>query len=52
MIYLSGQNLVTHSEYLGYYPEFSYSYNPALQGTDYNRIPLTPQVMLGIKVGF
>lgn len=51
-IYISGQNLLTHSQYLGYYPEFSYSGNPASQGMDFGRIPLTPQFMVGIKVGF
>jgi TonB-linked SusC/RagA family outer membrane protein len=51
-IYVSGQNLLTHAQYLGYYPEFSYATNPALEGTDYGQIPLTPQFMAGIKVGF
>ncbi len=51
-IYLSGQNLFTISNYLGYYPEFSYSGRPEYQSIDYGQIPVTPQVLLGINVGF
>ena len=51
-IYVTGQNLITLSNYLGYYPEFSFSANPAYQSIDYGQMPLTPQILVGINVGF
>jgi TonB-linked SusC/RagA family outer membrane protein len=51
-IYITGLNLFTLSEYLGYYPEFLYSSNPAFQSIDYGQIPLTPQFLVGLNVGF
>jgi TonB-linked SusC/RagA family outer membrane protein len=50
-IYVTGQNLLTFSNYLGYYPEFAYSNSPALQGIDYGQTPLTPLFVAGIKLG-
>ncbi|MCF8378953.1 MAG: SusC/RagA family TonB-linked outer membrane protein [Bacteroidales bacterium] len=52
IIYLTGQNLFTVTDYLGYYPEFAYSANPVNQGSDYGQMPVTPMVVMGIKVGF
>jgi TonB-linked SusC/RagA family outer membrane protein len=51
-LYLSGQNLLTFSDYLGYYPEFAYSVSPANQGAYYGQMPVTPTLVLGLKVGF
>jgi TonB-linked SusC/RagA family outer membrane protein len=51
-VYLTAQNLLTSSGYLGYYPEFSYSPNPAYQSIDYGQVPVTPSLMLGINIGF
>jgi hypothetical protein len=51
-IYLTGYNLFTLTDYLGYYPEFLYSGNPSYQSIDYGQVPITPQYMLGIQVGF
>lgn len=50
-LYVTGQNLISSSSYLGYHPEFSYSANPALQGIDYAQTPLTPIFVAGIKLG-
>jgi TonB-linked SusC/RagA family outer membrane protein len=51
-IFMTAQNLFTISNYLGYYPEFAFSPNPAFQSIDYGQVPLTPQVLIGINVGF
>ncbi len=51
-IYVTGMNLITLSDYLGYDPEFSFSSNPFYHGIDYGQVPITPQFMLGLKVGF
>ena len=51
-VYLTGINLLTYSKYLGYDPEFSYSYQTMLQGIDYGLMPQGKKLMLGIKLGF
>ena len=51
-LYITGENLFTSTRYLGYSPEFAGSVNPALQGSDYGQVPLTPMAVLGIKIGF
>jgi TonB-linked SusC/RagA family outer membrane protein len=51
-IYLTAKNLFTFSNYLGYYPEFAYSSNPAFQGIDYGQVPVTPQILIGLNIGF
>ena len=50
-IYLTGTNLFTNHHYLGYDPEFSYSYNTMEQGIDYGLMPHTRKILIGIKVG-
>jgi TonB-linked SusC/RagA family outer membrane protein len=49
--YVSATNLLTFSKYLGYDPEFGYSYNRNDQGIDYGQTPQARQFMLGIKFG-
>jgi TonB-linked SusC/RagA family outer membrane protein len=44
-------NLLTLDNYLGYDPEFSYSYNQMEQGIDYGLMPQSRQFMFGIVVG-
>ncbi len=51
-LYLTGENLLTFTEYLGYDPEFSYSYLPWKQGIDYGKVPLPATVKLGFKLRF
>ncbi len=49
--FITGINLLTISNYLGYDPEFSVSYNTMEQGIDYGLMPLTRKIMIGIKLG-
>jgi hypothetical protein len=49
--YISVNNILTVSRYLGYDPEFSYSYSQANQGVDYGLAPQSRQFIAGIKVG-
>jgi TonB-linked SusC/RagA family outer membrane protein len=49
--YISVNNLVTFTKYLGYDPEFSYSYSQMHQGIDYGQMPQSRQFLAGIKVG-
>ena len=51
-IYLTGENLFTCTKYLGFDPEFNYSYNPELAGFDLCKAPLGKTVKLGIKLNF
>jgi len=52
MIYVSGQNLFTLTNYLGLDPEFSYSYSDALQGVDYAKIPQPKTIKVGVNLKF
>jgi len=49
--YISANNVLTVSKYLGYDPEFSYSYSHAEQGVDYGQTPQARQFIIGIKLG-
>jgi hypothetical protein len=49
--YITATNLLTINKYLGYDPEFSYSYNPMEQGIDYGLMPQYRQFLFGIKFG-
>jgi TonB-linked SusC/RagA family outer membrane protein len=49
--YISINNLFTYSRYLGYDPEFSYSYSQIHQGIDYGQSPQPRQFIAGIKFG-
>jgi len=49
--YVSASNILTFTKYLGYDPEFSYSYSQASQGVDYGMMPQTRQFIVGVKVG-
>jgi hypothetical protein len=49
--YVSGTNLLTSTRYLGYDPEFSYSYQPIHQGIDYGLTPQVRQFIGGIRFG-
>lgn len=49
--YVTANNLLTLTRYLGYDPEFSYSYMQMHQGIDYGVTPHTRQFLVGIKVG-
>lgn len=49
--YVSANNILTVSKYLGYDPEFAYSYSHAEQGIDYGQTPQARQFIFGIKLG-
>lgn len=49
--FLTGINLITFTNYLGYDPEFAVSYHTMEQGIDYGLMPLTRSFMIGIKFG-
>jgi TonB-linked SusC/RagA family outer membrane protein len=49
--YVSASNLITLSNYLGYDPEFAYSYNILDRGIDYGQSPMPRQFLVGIKLG-
>jgi hypothetical protein len=50
-IYISANNILTLSKYLGYDPEFAYSYSQLDQGVDYGQTPQPRQFIVGIKLG-
>ena len=49
--YISANNLFIFSDYLGYDPEFAYSYSQVYQGIDYGQTPQARQFIAGIKLG-
>lgn len=49
--YVSASNLFTFSHYLGYDPEFAYSFTQMEQGIDYGLTPQPRQFIVGIKLG-
>lgn len=49
--YVSANNVLTVSKYLGYDPEFAHSYSQAEQGIDYGQTPQARQFIFGIKLG-
>lgn len=49
--YVSANNVLTLSKYLGYDPEFATSYSHAEQGVDYGQTPQARQFVFGIKLG-
>lgn len=50
-LYIMGCNLLTFTNYLGYDPEFSYSFDPMRQGIDYGLMPQSTRFMVGAKFG-
>jgi hypothetical protein len=50
-LYISANNLLTFSRYLGYDPEFAYSPAAHNQGVDYAQIPMFRSFMVGVKFG-
>ncbi|BDD12653.1 SusC/RagA family TonB-linked outer membrane protein (plasmid) [Fulvitalea axinellae] len=49
--YLSANNLITFSDYLGDSPDISYSNDLNTRGVDYGRVPPLTSVLLGVKMG-
>jgi len=50
-VYLTGNNLLTFSKYLGYDPEFSALGSPMMQSTDIGLAPQFKSVLLGFRLG-
>jgi len=50
-IYVSANNIFTFTDYLGYDPEFAYSYSQIYQGIDYGLTPHARQFIVGFKIG-
>ncbi len=51
-LYVTGQNLLSFSHYLGSDPEFSYSYSTVMQGVDYGKVVLPRTVKFGVNLKF
>jgi hypothetical protein len=49
--YASVNNIFTFSNYLGYDPEFAYSYSQIYQGIDYGLTPIPRQFIIGVTLG-
>ena len=49
--YVSAENVFTLTKYLGYDPEFSYSYDHGMLGVDYGKVPGARTFRLGIRLG-
>ena len=50
--FITGQNLITFTKYLGLDPEFSYSYSPLMQGVDYGKVTAPRSVKVGVNLKF
>ncbi|NDV65341.1 SusC/RagA family TonB-linked outer membrane protein [Bacteroides sp. 224] len=51
-LYVTGENLLTATKYLGLDPEFSYSYGDATQGFDYAKLMQPKSVKIGVNLKF
>lgn len=49
--YVSANNIFTKTTYLGFDPEFSYSFSQIHQGIDYGQMPQPRQFIVGIRLG-
>mgnify|MGYP006293878369 FL=1 len=50
-VFATATNLYTWTKYLGYDPEFSYSYHNMEQGIDYGLIPPVKSYIVGFSIG-
>lgn len=50
--FVTGQNLICFTKYLGLDPEFSYSYSPMMQGVDYAKATTPRSVKVGVNLKF
>jgi hypothetical protein len=49
--YASVNNIFTFTNYLGYDPEFAFSYSQMYQGIDYGLTPIPRQFIIGVTLG-
>lgn len=50
--FISADNLLCFSSYLGLDPEFSFSYSPVMQGVDYGKLNAPKSVKIGVNLKF
>ena len=50
-VYVTANNLLTFTKYLGYDPEFSTGQSPLYYGIDKGVTPQPRTVLLGVKIG-
>ncbi len=50
--FVTGQNLLTFTSYLGADPEFAYSYSPLMAGVDYAKATAPRSVKVGVNLRF
>ena len=50
--FVTAQNLITFTKYLGLDPEFAYSYSPAMLGVDYAKATAPRSVKIGVNLKF
>lgn len=50
--FITGQNLICFTKYLGLDPEFSYSYSPMMLGVDYAKATAPRSVKVGVNLKF
>jgi TonB-linked SusC/RagA family outer membrane protein len=50
-VYVTGNNLLTLTKYLGYDPEFNISQNPLYYGIDTGLTPQSASVLFGVRIG-
>ncbi|MDR1756755.1 MAG: SusC/RagA family TonB-linked outer membrane protein [Culturomica sp.] len=50
--YFTAENLFTVTRYLGYDPEFAYSYDQQFLGLDYGKVPGARMFKIGLRLGF
>jgi TonB-linked SusC/RagA family outer membrane protein len=51
-VFVTGENLITITDYLGLDPEFSYSYSAAMQGVDYAKVAAPRSFKIGVNLKF
>ncbi|MEL6357781.1 MAG: hypothetical protein AAFQ37_12710, partial [Bacteroidota bacterium] len=52
-VYISGQNLITITNYSGFDPEIgSFNQNPLINGVDNGRYPISRSYTVGLNVNF
>ena len=51
-LFITGQNLLCFTDYLGLDPEFAYSYSSLMQGTDYAKATAPRAVKFGVNLRF
>lgn len=51
-VFVTGENLLCLTKYLGLDPEFAYSYSPLMQGVDYAKVAAPRSVKVGVNLKF